>query len=53
MSGRNCPHCNCNAEVIRFGATSRKRQRYRCNKTWASKPHPQVLAKRIWNGLTY
>ena len=56
MNSRNCPYCNCSTEVIRFGVTSSGRQRYKCkscNKTWTSKPHPQVLAKHIWDDLVF
>jgi len=56
MNSRNCPRCNFNTEVIKYGVTSGGRQRYKCkncNKTWTSKPHLQVLAKHIWNDLVF
>ena len=56
MNSKYCPHCNFNTEAIRYGTTSRGRQRYRCkkcNKTWTSKAHAQVLAKHIWNDLVF
>ena len=56
MNNRNCPHCNCSIGVIRFGTTSKGKQRFkckRCNITWTLKSHPQVLAKRIWDDLVF
>ena len=56
MNNRNCPHCNCSIGVIKFGTTSKGKQRFkckRCNITWTLKSHPQVLAKRIWDDLVF
>ena len=56
MNNRNCPHCNCSTGVIRFGTTSKGKQRFkckRCNMTWTLKSHPQVLARRIWNDFVF
>ena len=56
MNSKHCPHCNCNTIIVKIGMTSSGRQRYkckRCNKTWTSKPHPHILAKRIWNDLVF
>ena len=56
MNNRNCPHCNCSIGVIKFGTTSKGKQRFkckRCNITWTLKSHPQVLAKHIWDDLVF
>ena len=56
MNSKHCPYCHCNTRIVKIGLTSGGRQRYRCkncNKTWVSKPHPQVLAKRIWDDLVF
>ena len=56
MNSKHCPHCNCSTGIVKIGTTSAGRQRYRCkkcNRTWVSKPHAQVLAKSIWNDLVF
>ena len=56
MNSKHCPHCHFTTKVIKFGTTSSGRQRYRCTTcglTWTSKPHPQVLAKKIWHDLVF
>lgn len=56
MNSKHCPHCNCNTGIVKIGLTSSGRQRYKCkgcNKTWVSKPHPQVLARNIWHDLVF
>ena len=55
MNSRHCPHCHFST-VVKKGTTSSGRQRYKCNhcnKSWTSKPHLQVLAKRIWYDLVF
>ena len=56
MNSKHCPHCHSNTKTVRIGRTSSGRQRYKCKNcslTWTSKPHPQVLAKRIWHDLVF
>ena len=56
MNSKHCPHCHCNTMVVKKGKTSSGRQRYKCkncNHSWTSKPHPQVLAKGLWNDLVW
>ncbi len=56
MNSKHCPYCHSNIDVIKFGTTSSKRQRFKCKKcgrTWTSKPHIQVLAKFIWDDFIF
>ena len=55
MSSKHCPHCHFST-VVKKGTTSSGRQRYKCKncgKSWTAKPHPQVLAKRLWYDLVF
>ena len=55
MNSKRCPHCHFNI-VVKKGTTSRGRQRYKCKncgKSWTAKPHPQILAKRLWLDLVF
>ena len=56
MNSKHCPHCHCSTMVVKKGNTSSGRQRYKCkkcNKSWTAKPHPQILAKKIWHDLMW
>lgn len=56
MNSKHCPRCNSSIKIVKIGTTSSNRQRYQCRscyKTWTSKPHPQVLAKKIWDDLIW
>ena len=56
MNSKHCPHCHFNTNVVKIGTTSSGRQRFMCRKcckTWTSKSHPQVLARRIWHDLVF
>lgn len=56
MNSRHCPYCHCSTKIVKIGKTSARRQRFKCRqclKTWTSKSHPQVLAKRIWQDLVF
>lgn len=55
MNSKHCPHCHFTT-VVKKGTTSSGRQRFKCkncNKSWTSKPHPQVLVKKIWHDLVF
>lgn len=55
MSSKHCPHCHFST-VVKKGTTSSGRQRFKCkncSKSWTSKPHPQVLSKKIWHDLVF
>lgn len=55
MNSKRCPYCHFST-VVKKGTTSSGRQRYkcrRCSKSWTSKPHPRVLAKKIWHDLVF
>lgn len=56
MNSKHCPHCHYSTMVVKKGRTSSNRQRYkckRCNLSWTSKPHPQILSKNIWYNLVW
>ena len=56
MNSHNCPHCNFNTEVIRFGNTGSGRQRYKCktcHKTWTNKPRRQRISDKIWHDFVW
>lgn len=56
MNSKHCPRCNFNTKIVKLGTTSSGRQRFmcrECSKTWVSKPHPQILAKKIWHDLVF
>ena len=55
MNSKHCPHCHFTT-VVKKGITSSGRQRYKCKKcgrSWTSKPHHQVLSKKIWHDLVF
>lgn len=55
MNSKHCPHCHFST-VVKKGTTSSGRQRYKCKncgKSWTTKPHPQILAKKIWHNLVF
>ncbi len=55
MNSKHCPHCHFST-VVKKGTTSSGRQRYKCkkcSKSWTSKPHPQILARRLWYDLVF
>lgn len=55
MNSKHCPHCHFTT-VVKKGTTGSSRQRFKCkncNKSWTSKPHPQVLVKKIWHDLVF
>lgn len=55
MNSKYCPHCHFST-VVKKGTTSSGRQRYKCKncgKSWTTKPHPQILAKKIWHDLVF
>ena len=56
MSSKHCPHCDCSTNVVKIGATSAGRQRYKCKqcqKTWTNKPRPNRLDNSIWNDFVF
>ena len=56
MNSKHCPHCNCSTKAVKIGTTSSGRQRFmckKCRKTWTSKPHPQILSRKIWHDLVF
>lgn len=56
MNSKHCPRCNFNTKIVKIGTTSSGRQRFmcrECGRTWVSKPHPQILARKIWYDLVF
>ena len=56
MNSKHCPHCHCSTMVVKKGTTSSGRKRYKCkncSKSWTTKPHPQILAKKLWDDLVW